>query len=492
MKIGECREHEQVLTSQDWEPFPGAPTEVLQRQEREIGYGGSRGGCKTETTFPFIFDPDYIMHPHYEGLVIRKNSTDLGEWLRRARVFIGSDATFAGNPVEIKLRWGGVIETGHLKDKDAYEKYLGSQKQKIVVEQAEQIPDENLYLKLLSCNRSIRYPELRPQTLSTANPGGRGHAWYKRRFIDMAYCKTYTDERGNTRIFIPSTVDDNPALLQNDPEYVAFLEGLPEPLRSAWRYGKWDLFVGQYFINFGDHLAEEPFKLEAKVAEGRCFGSFDYGSGMNGVSSYGHWWIDPHNVPHRTFTWTCRGMTATEQAEQLYDYILSFPLCGVLPVKIFYDWQMDTKPGVEKNRSEEWAPIDYFKTKFGNRVKWQPANKNRVNGWQIMLDYFSRDSNTGLAKMKYWPEYNGTFEETVPLMVHDDNNPADVMKCEVDHTCDECRYGLVGIKTMFSNEPENVKRSAMDVRQKDIIAHDKIERMINYVGKIKGEPVVGW
>ena len=47
-------------------------------------------------------------------------------------------------------------------------------------------------------------------------------------------------ERG--RIFIPAKIEDNPTLMEKDPEYVKYLDSLPEDLRNAWRHGSWDVF----------------------------------------------------------------------------------------------------------------------------------------------------------------------------------------------------------------------------------------------------------
>ena len=51
--------------------------------------------------------------------------------------------------------------------------------------------------------------------------------------------------RRRTRIFIPSTVFDNPALLKNDPGYIGTLASLPEAEKQALLYGNWDSFSGR-------------------------------------------------------------------------------------------------------------------------------------------------------------------------------------------------------------------------------------------------------
>ena len=83
----------------------------------------------------------------------------------------------------------------------------------------------------------------------TCNPGGQGHAYIKRVFIDRNF---NSNENPDDYIFIQALVDDNKALMEAQPDYVAQLEALPEKLREAWRHGKWDVFEGQCFQEITD------------------------------------------------------------------------------------------------------------------------------------------------------------------------------------------------------------------------------------------------
>ncbi|NCB00384.1 MAG: hypothetical protein EOM70_13545, partial [Clostridia bacterium] len=242
----------------------------------EILYGGARGGGKTDTGIVFMMLPACGPNafPGYAGLVLRKNHTDLCDWIARANKFYsaygakktGTDFFFPN---------GAVIRTGHLKDEEAYEKYQGHEYQRILIEELTQIPDEQRYLMILgSCRSTI--PGLRPSIFCTANPGGQGHGWVKRRFIDSApagkahYSPISTETQliggptgKNWRIYIPAKIEDNPALA-GDKTYLAFLDGLPEKLRKAWREGNWDILAGQYFPEFDRSVhVVEPFKIPA-------------------------------------------------------------------------------------------------------------------------------------------------------------------------------------------------------------------------------------
>jgi phage terminase large subunit len=109
----------------------------------------------------------------------------------------------------------------------------------------------------------------------TANPGGPGHQWFKRLFIDREY---RNKEKPEDYVFIPATVYDNTVLMQNNPEYLENLENLPDDLRKAYLDGRWDLFAGQYFTDFNPKVhVIKPFKIPDNW---RRYFTMDYGLDM--------------------------------------------------------------------------------------------------------------------------------------------------------------------------------------------------------------------
>ena len=233
-----------------WRPVPGPQLAALERSEDEILLGGARGGMKTETGIAWLIEENYIKNPRYKSLIIRKNTADLSDFLERIRVFYKPlGARFAGDPPIIRFPSGAFMRTGHLADESAYEKYVGHEYQKILIEELTQIPTESQYEKLSgSCRSTV--PGLAAQMMCTTNPGGVGHVWVKARWVDVARMKTfyYGKKKNLSRIFIPSTVDDNPYWDKYDPTYVDKLEAIQDTkLMRAWRYGDWDTFSGQFF-----------------------------------------------------------------------------------------------------------------------------------------------------------------------------------------------------------------------------------------------------
>jgi hypothetical protein len=213
---------------------------ALKAPEDEILYGGARGGGKTDAGQAWLlYDID---KPRYRALVIRRNATDLNDWIDRAKhMFQPAGGVFTGDSFTFPS--GAKIRTGHLADKDAYQKYQGHEYQKILIEELTHITSENNYEKLLgSCRSTV--PGIKPQVFGTTNPDGGGYSWVKKRWDIPDYpsdpVRSFDKKTGRTRIFIPSRVQDNPKLMQADPGYIKYLESIQDDdLRAAWLEGSW-------------------------------------------------------------------------------------------------------------------------------------------------------------------------------------------------------------------------------------------------------------
>ena len=198
-----------------------------------------------------VFPMYHIDKRKFRALVIRKNAEDLKDWIDRAKeMYRPAKGEAVGNPAEFRFPSGAIIRSGHLKDENAFEKYQGHEYQNMVIEELTQIPSLTSYLKLItSCRSTI--DGIPSQIFLTSNPGGPGHKWVKKRFIDVAEPGTsYTDPvTGRKRVFISAKVQDNPYLMEKDPQYLAMLNGLPDGLREAWRDGSWESFdiKGAYY-----------------------------------------------------------------------------------------------------------------------------------------------------------------------------------------------------------------------------------------------------
>lgn len=221
----------------------------------EILFGGGRGGGKTDAGIIWQIEPEYLKHPRYRGLVIRRNADDLKDWVDRAEyLYQVVKGKKIGQPTEFHFSSGSKIRTGHLNDADAYSKYQGHEYQKMLFEELTHIPRESDYEKILASNRSTI--GLSPKSFATTNADGPGFKWVKKRFnipdfpdFEKIYTTNY---KGKKLVFIPSKLEDNPILMNSDPNYAQRLEGMSdEDMVKAWRHGFWSgiSITGAYYVN---------------------------------------------------------------------------------------------------------------------------------------------------------------------------------------------------------------------------------------------------
>lgn len=274
--------------------LPQAKQEMaLVRREYEIGFGGARGGGKSDAGRAWLLYE--VEHPRFRALVLRRNADDLRDWVDKAeQLYIPMGARRRGNPAEFVFPSGAIIRTGHLKDKNAYSKYQGHEYQRMVLEELTQIADEDDYLKVrASCRSTI--PEIQPQIFSTFNPDGAGFYWVRRRFnihgIPQRPVFTIDKKTGLSRVFIPSRLEDN-KFLNQDTIYRSSLEGLPDGLRQAWLMGSWEdpIIDGAYYTSEMEQARNEgrigivPFDPMLKVHT-----VWDLGVGEEDAMAIGFW-----------------------------------------------------------------------------------------------------------------------------------------------------------------------------------------------------------
>lgn len=96
------------------------------------------------------------------------------------------------------------------------------------------------------------YAGLFPRILAASNPGGIGHQFVRRLFVDPAPPGTIwqapADEGGLSTQFIPALLRDNPTMMLEDPDYEQRLRGLGNPeMVRAMLDGDWNALVGGMF-----------------------------------------------------------------------------------------------------------------------------------------------------------------------------------------------------------------------------------------------------
>lgn len=431
-----------------WQPHSGPQTEALARSEDEILYGGARGGGKTEAGLAWLIEPEYYTNRMYKGLVIRKNFDDLSDWIARARLFYHGMAEISGNPPVIRFKHGGFIRTGHLKDSDAYNKYLGHEYHKILIEELTQIPREEDYLKLLSTNRSS-VPELKAAAFCTTNPGGAGHNWVKERWVKKARNQTYIDpQSGKSRIFIPSRVEDNPTLMNNDPSYINFLNSLPDRLKRAWRDGDWDAFEGQFFEDYNENIqCIDPFVIPR---EWPLYAGLD--PGWSSPCSFILGTKDFEGTIYNILTYSVAGQSPEQHAKMIKSILLS---CK---------WTEGRMPEVIASGHDAWAKKDrfgifsheltFYDVFASNGLYLTKANTDRHNGWWAVKQIMRQE------KWKYFDGMNDQLINEMIAVIGDEKDPEDIQgkgndPNVPDHNLDADRYFKMAVYTPI--KPKELK-----------------------------------
>lgn len=229
-----------------WKCNPGPQREfVFGRlgRVREVLYGGQKGGGKSDAIVPKCYKHIGENPGAARVLILRETHPELTELIDRMRPqCLAQGAVWHEQRKTWTFPCGAKIRFGHLSD--GCDPYWGLEFSLIIVDEVTRcIATEADYLKLLGSLRNSKGVPC--QVVLMSNPGGKGHAWVKARFMGVPPRTVYKDPATNLeRVFIPASLESNPHL---PPEYRATLEQLPEAERDAYLHGNWDAFEGRIF-----------------------------------------------------------------------------------------------------------------------------------------------------------------------------------------------------------------------------------------------------
>lgn len=226
----------------------GVPTarqkEFFDSRARFTAYGGARGGGKSWALRRKLVGM-CLRYPGLSCLLVRRTLPELktNHVIPFLREYDGI-ISYSESEKAILFPNGSRIALGYCAvDRDAL-RYQGQEYDVIAIDEATQLSEFRFSILKACLRGSNHFPR---RMYLTCNPGGIGHSWVKRLFVDRDF-RSGEDPREYK--FIPALVYDNPNLTDADPEYVRSLESLPPRLRDAWLYGRWDVFEGQFFPEF--------------------------------------------------------------------------------------------------------------------------------------------------------------------------------------------------------------------------------------------------
>jgi len=418
-------------------------------------FGGARGGGKT-----FGSLGDWWLHAEAygqraRGLMVRKRRADLKDTIDIAADLFGNAAKWLKEPEAVfQFTNGARLYMAYLENERDAQAYQGWSLTRVYLEEITQFLSLDPMMKLLA---TLRSPHgIRCQMKATCNPGGPSHFAVKSMFIDHGPNTIIRDpESGLTRIFIPSRVQDNPKLLENDPGYINRLKGVGSPqLVKAWLEGDWDVIEGAFFPEYARAKHVIPgFPVPPAWIK---FRSMDWGSAR--PFSVGWWTVvqdafehEGHFIPRgamvRYREWygakpgfgneglkmsaeeVGKGIVAreTDPTSSKREYVAY----GVLDPAAY---AVVSGPSIGETLGRMGA---HFRRADNIRV----SRDKKMGGWDQLRMRLKGDADG--HPMIYFMDHCPDIIRTLPMMIHDESNPEDLDSDMEDHAVDEVRYACM-------------------------------------------------
>ena len=428
---------------------------MLTAATKHVGFGGARGGGKSwavRTKAKLMA----VKYPGIRQLIVRRTYPELTQnHIQILRTELYGIAAY--NDKDKILRFRNAPAAGKepstirfmycAKDGDL-DRLQGQEYDLIYLDAATQLSEHQMKT-ITACLRGVNdFPK---RIYYTCNPGGQGHGYIKRIFIDRRY---ESGEIPEEYTFIQSLVTDNKALMASQPDYVRQLEALPEKLRRAWLLGDWDIFEGQFFEDFRERpdlalcakagLEPEEAARQRRFVhvipafqpprEWKLYRSFDWGYSKPFSCA---WWAVDYDgrlyrilelygctkTPNEGLKWTPdRVFERIREIEGEHPWLRGRRIEGVADPAIW----------------DESGGVSIAETGERHRVFFTPGDHSRIPGW-MQCHYRLMFDAEGIPMMYVFDNCRA-FIRTVPLMVYDEHRPEDLDTELEDHACDEWRY----------------------------------------------------
>ena len=406
-----------------FKPNDGPQTDFLAAPERDVLYGGAAGGGKS---YAMLIDPLRFAHrAAHRALILRRSMPELRELIDKSRELYPK--AFPGSKYkEVEKLWnfpsGAKVEFGFLeRDADVY-RYQGQAYSWIGFDEITHLPTEFGWNYLASRLRTTD-PEISTYMRCTANPGGVGANWVKKRYVDpYPPNESFKGEDNLTRKFIPARLDDNPYLAE-DGRYEEMLMALPPTQRKQLLEGNWDVNEGAAFTEFEQDVhVITPFEIP--ISWERVKG-IDYGYASESACIWGA--VDPSDGTLIIYRELYRkGLTGVDLGQLITQMELQDPYSvqGVLDTAA---WARTGTTGPTVGESLIRA---------GHKLR--RADKNRIQG-KVQIHEYLKVQQSGRPRLQIFNNCPNLIRElqSIPL---DRSNPEDVDTHAPDHAYDALRY----------------------------------------------------
>lgn len=436
----------------------------LRMRKRYCGYGGARGGGKSwvlRVKACLLANRYGAPNAWSEGIkicIVRRTLVDVrNNHIIPMKIMLRGLAKYNQAERTFYFANGATIHFEYYDNENDANHFQGVEYDVIFVDEATQMEESWLKIIAASCRGANIFPH---RVYYTCNPGGPGHQYIKRIFIDRLY---KDNEDPDDYDFVQAKVTDNTVLMEMDPTYVSFLKDLPPKLRKAWLDGDWDIFEGQYFsefVNDPDHYDDHiwthvihPVKIRKSWV---IYRSMDWGfyrpfsvgwtavtedgvmirfKELYGVQKSGHESLANEGVkwpPEQVF-------------KKIYEIEHNDPdlkgkqIIGVADPAI---WQSQTGVSIADTATD-------------CGIYFEPGDNTRIAGW--MQCRYRLQFDEGGRPRFYVTTDCPEFIRTIPTLMHDAHNVEDLDSSGEDHIADEWRYcaNRVPIKPIIK-EPEKI------------------------------------
>ena len=406
-----------------FQPNDGPQTDFLAAPEIDVLYGGAAGGGKS---YAMLVDPlRYAHRAAHRALILRRSMPELRELIDKSRELYPQ--AFHGCKFrEVEKLWnfpsGAKVEFGFLeRDADVY-RYQGQAYSWIGFDEITHLPTEFAWNYLASRLRTTD-SEITPYLRCTANPGGVGAHWVKKRYISPAPPnESFDGNDGLSRKFIPARLDDNP-YLSEDGRYEQMLKALPDVQRRQLLEGNWEITEGAAFTEFDPNI-HVVIPFEIPIGWERIKG-IDYGYASESACVWGA--VDP-----------------TDGTLIIYRELYQKNLTGVDLAQVITNMEVYDPYSVQGVLdTAAWARTGTTGPTVGETLqraghKLRRADKNRIQG-KIQIHEYLRVQQSRRPRLQIFNTCPNLIRELTGIPL-DKSNPEDVDTHAPDHAYDALRY----------------------------------------------------
>ena len=241
---------------------------------KEGFYGGGAGSGKSDVLLMYGIVHKFYENVRFKQVFMRRTRPELKREIvgRSRELYRPFGATYNGSDMVWTFPRPDQYGSGGRMPNDGAQIFLGhcEEEKNVHIYDSMEIPlftpdeltsyTEWIYLYItFERNRAPRDSGLPSITRAAGMPGGIGHTFTKKRFIDpyKEGGKIIVGKGGNKRIYIHATYKDNEQHI--DPTYGQSLDGRPEAERKAKKFGDWSAYLGSVFDEFRDkNYPDEP------------------------------------------------------------------------------------------------------------------------------------------------------------------------------------------------------------------------------------------